>query len=85
LLRTEDNKHTYTFTASTPILAPASIKNLRDLEARPPLPPRLLLPSASTMVQRNIVPRAHHCWTYGLDRNQDKHRVTSRLAPVIER
>jgi hypothetical protein len=30
------------------------------------------LPSASTLVQRNIVPRAHPYWTYGPGRNQDK-------------
>jgi hypothetical protein len=42
-------------------------------------------PSASTTVQRNIVPRAHHYWTYGPGRNQDKSSVTSCLAPAIER
>jgi hypothetical protein len=36
-------------------------------------------------VQRNIVPRAHRCWTYGPGRNQDKPSVTSCLAPAIER
>jgi hypothetical protein len=30
------------------------------------------LTSASTSVQCNIVPRAHPCWTYGPDQNQDK-------------
>jgi hypothetical protein len=29
-------------------------------------------PSASTSVQRNIVPRAHPCWMYGPGQNQDK-------------
>jgi hypothetical protein len=28
-------------------------------------PASLVAPSTSTTVQRNIVPRAHHCWTYG--------------------
>jgi hypothetical protein len=37
----EDNEHTYTLIAFTTILALASIKNLMDLEALPPLPPRL--------------------------------------------
>jgi hypothetical protein len=42
LLRGDDgNEHTYTLTAFTTILVLASIKNLRDLEALPPLPPRL--------------------------------------------
>jgi hypothetical protein len=39
---------------------------LWDLEARPPLAPRLCPPPfASTKAQRNIVPRAHPCWMYG--------------------
>jgi hypothetical protein len=29
-------------------------------------------PTTGTPVQSNIVPRAHHCWTYGPSRNQDK-------------
>jgi hypothetical protein len=29
----------------------------------------------------DIVPRAHHCWTYGPGQNQDKHYVISCLAP----
>jgi hypothetical protein len=37
----DSSKHTHTLTAFTTILALASIKNLRDLEARPPLLPRL--------------------------------------------
>jgi hypothetical protein len=35
-------------------------------------PALLVAPSASTTVQRNIVPRAHPCWTYSPGRNQDK-------------
>jgi hypothetical protein len=35
-------------------------------------PSSLVAPSASTTVQRNIVPRAHPCCTYGPGRNQDK-------------
>jgi hypothetical protein len=35
-------------------------------------PTSLVAPSASTKVQRNIVPRAHPCWTYGPGRNQDR-------------
>jgi hypothetical protein len=48
-------------------------------------PTSLVAPSAGTTVQRNIVPRAHRCWTYGPGRNQDKPSVTSCLAPAIER
>jgi hypothetical protein len=48
-------------------------------------PASLVAPSASTTVRRNIVPRPHNCWTYGPGRNQDKPRVTSCLAPAIER
>jgi hypothetical protein len=37
----DSSKHSHTLTAFTTILALASIKNLYDLEARPPLLPRL--------------------------------------------
>jgi hypothetical protein len=40
-------------------------------------PTTLVAPSTSTTVQRNTVPRAHHCWTYGPGRNQDKPSVFS--------
>jgi hypothetical protein len=48
-------------------------------------PASLVALSASTTVQRNIVPRAHHCWTYGPGRKQDKPRVICCLAPTIKR
>jgi hypothetical protein len=35
-------------------------------------PTTLVAPSTSTTVRSNTVPRAHHCWTYGPGRNQDK-------------
>jgi hypothetical protein len=41
-------------------------------------------PTTGTPVQSNTMPRAHHCWTYGPGRNQDKPRVFSCLAPTIE-
>jgi hypothetical protein len=47
-----------------------------DLDARSP-PHPLVAPSTSTTVRSNIVPRAHHCWTYDPDRNQDKPSVLS--------
>jgi hypothetical protein len=37
----------------------------------------LVAPSTSTTVRSNIVPQAHHCWTYGPGRNQDKPSVIS--------
>jgi hypothetical protein len=63
---------THTLSTFTTILALASINtsgtwrpNLLSRHACSP-------PSASTTMQRNIVPRARHCWTYGPGRNQDK-------------
>jgi hypothetical protein len=41
-------------------------------------------PTTGTPVQSNTVPRAHHCWTYGPGRNQDKSRVSCFLASTIE-
>jgi hypothetical protein len=43
-------------------------------------PVSLVAPSASTAVQRNIVPRAHPCWTYGSGRNQDKTQCHKLLS-----
>jgi hypothetical protein len=64
--------HTCTLSAFTTILALASISTFETW--RTSLLSRLTCspPSASTTVHRNIVPRAHPCWTYGPGRNQDK-------------
>jgi hypothetical protein len=47
------------------------------LGGRASSPSTLVAPSTSTTVQRNTVPRAHHYWTYGPGRNQDKLSVIS--------
>jgi hypothetical protein len=67
-----------------PILALASITPLGTWRSR--LVSRLACsrPTTGTPVQSNTVPRAHHCWTYGPGRNQDKPCVFSCLAPTIE-
>jgi hypothetical protein len=69
--------NTHTLSAFPTILALASISTPGTWR------PRLLShlacshPSTSTSVQRNTVSRAHHCWTYGPSRNQDKPSVIS--------
>jgi hypothetical protein len=75
----------HTLSASPTILALASITPLGTW--RPRLLSRLACsrPTTGTLVRSNIVPRAHPCWTYGPDRNQDKPSVLSCLAPTIER
>jgi hypothetical protein len=62
-----------TLSAFTMILALASINTSGTW--RPGLLSRHACsppPSTSTTVQRNIVPRARHCWTYGPGWSQDK-------------
>jgi hypothetical protein len=71
------------FAFSTILHSPQS--NLWDLEATPPLPPRLQPPFYEHHSASNTVPQAHHCWTYGPVQNQDKSSVLSCLAPAIER
>jgi hypothetical protein len=68
--------HTCMLSAFTTILALASVSISGTW--RTSLLSRLACstPLLSTMVQRNTVPRAHPCWTYGPGRNQDKSRVT---------
>jgi hypothetical protein len=68
---------TLTLSAFSTILALASINTSGTW--RPGLLSHLACshPSTSTTVRSNTVPRAHHCWTYGPDRNQDKPSVLS--------
>jgi hypothetical protein len=76
---------TYTLFAFPTILALASITSLGTWW--PWLLSRLACsrPSTGPPVRSNTVPRAHHCWTYGPGRNQDKPSVFSCLSPTIER
>jgi hypothetical protein len=66
---------THTLSAFSTILALASISTPGTWRPRPLSHHACSHPSTSTSVQRNTVPRAHHCWTYGPSRNQDKPSV----------
>jgi hypothetical protein len=67
---------TRTLSAFTSILALASIKGPLGPGGSASSPASLVAPLYEHHVARNTVPRAHRCWTYGPDRNQDKSSVT---------
>jgi hypothetical protein len=80
LRRTQRIVHSLSY---SPITSPATHQGLGSHASSPAL--LVLAPLQAPPVLSNIVPRAHHCWTYGpLGRNQDNPCVICCLASTIE-